>query len=50
MENNQVRRLAVFNDNKTVVEMLSLGDLVLKTSNNHLSYEVMEKVCEPTCG
>jgi CBS domain-containing protein len=47
MEDNQVRRLVVLGDDQAVVGMLSLGDLALKTSNDHLAYEVLERVCEP---
>jgi len=50
MEDNQVRRLVVLGDDQTVVGMLSLGDLALKTSNDYLTYEVLERVCEPTRG
>jgi CBS domain-containing protein len=45
MEDNQVRRLVVLGDDQAVVGMLSLGDLALKTSNDHLAYEVLERVC-----
>jgi CBS domain-containing protein len=47
MEDNQVRRLVVLDNEKTVVGMISLGDLALKTSNDHLAYEILERVCEP---
>ena len=50
MEDNQVRRLVVLDNEKTVVGMISLGDLALKTSNDHLAYEILERVCEPTRG
>jgi CBS domain-containing protein len=50
MEDNQVRRLVVLGDDNSVVGMLSLGDLALKTSVDHLAFEILEKVCEPTRG
>jgi CBS domain-containing protein len=50
MEDNQVRRLVVLGDDNTVVGMLSLGDLALKTKINHLAYEILERVCEPARG
>lgn len=50
MEDNQVRRLVVLGDDNTVVGMLSLGDLALKTNIAHLTWEILEKVCEPTHG
>jgi CBS domain-containing protein len=45
IENNQVRRLVVLGDDKTVVDMLSLWDLALKTSKDYLAHEVLERVC-----
>ena len=50
MEDNQVRRLVVLDNDKTVVGMISLGDLALKTSNDHLTYEILERVCGPARG
>ena len=47
MEDNQVRRLVVLGDDNAVVGMLSLGDLALNTSIDHLTWEILEKVCEP---
>lgn len=47
MEENQVRRLIVLNDQQLVVGIVSLGDLAVKSQNEHLSYEVLERVCEP---
>lgn len=47
MEDNKVRRLMVFSNTQTLAGILSVGDLALKTSKDHLTYEVLEKVCEP---
>ncbi len=50
MEDNQVRRLVVLGDDSTVAGILSLGDLALKTNIEHLTWEILERVCEPTHG
>lgn len=47
MEENQVRRVIVLNDQELVVGIVSLGDLAVKGHDEHLSYEVLERVCEP---
>ena len=48
MEENQVRRLVVLDENKKAVGIISVGDLALRTGNDHLTYEILEKVCEPS--
>lgn len=48
MEDNQIRRLIVLNDQELVVGIVSLGDLAVKSHDEHLSYEVLERVCEPS--
>jgi CBS domain-containing protein len=47
MEDNQIRRLVVLGDDNTVVGMLSLGDLALKTGIDYLAFDILERVCEP---
>jgi CBS domain-containing protein len=47
MEENKVHRLVVLDRNNIVVGMISLGDLALKTSNEHLAYRALERICEP---
>jgi len=47
MEDNKVHRLVVLGRDNTVVGVLSLGDLALKTSNEHLAYRALERICEP---
>jgi len=47
MEDQQLHRLLVLNQEGVVVGILSVGDLALKTSDQHLAYEVLERVCEP---
>ena len=47
MEDNQIRRLAVLNRDKRLVGIVSLGDLAVKTGDDHLSGEALERVSEP---
>jgi CBS domain-containing protein len=47
MENKQIRRLAVLNQNKRLVGILSLGDVAVKGADDHLSGEALERVSEP---
>ena len=47
MEENKIHRLVVLGRDNTVVGLLSLGDLALKTSNEHLAYRALERICEP---
>lgn len=46
MEENQIRRLPVIDKNKRLVGIVSLGDLAVRTHNDRLSGEVLERVCE----
>ena len=47
MEDNKVHRLVVLGRDNNVVGIMSLGDLALKTSNEHLAYRALERICEP---
>jgi len=47
MEENKVHRLVVLDSDNLVVGIISLGDLALKTSNEHLAYRALERICEP---
>jgi CBS domain-containing protein len=47
MEDNQVRRLIVVDHEQTPVGIVSLGDLAVKTGQDRLSGEVLERVSEP---
>jgi CBS domain-containing protein len=47
MERRQIRRLPVLNSNKRLCGMVSLGDLAIRTHDEHLVEEVMEQVCVP---
>ena len=46
MEERQVRRVAVLNEHKRLVGIVSLGDLAVK-GDGHLSSEALERVSEP---
>lgn len=48
MEEMQVRRLAVLNEKKRIVGVISLGDIATRTHNLKLCGEIIEKVCEPS--
>jgi CBS domain-containing protein len=47
MEEKQIRRLAVLDRNKRLVGIVSLGDLAVKSQNDQLSGEALERVSEP---
>jgi CBS domain-containing protein len=47
MEDEQVRRLPVLNSQKRLVGIISVGDLAVRTHDEHLVEEVLERVCEP---
>lgn len=48
MEERQIRRILVLNDNGQITGIISLGDLAVRNSNQHLSGEVIERISEPT--
>ncbi len=50
MEDNQVHRVLVVDSENKMVGILSVGDLAMKTSDEHLAHEVLERVCEPVRG
>ena len=47
MEDRQIRRLPVLNEDKRLVGILSLGDLAVRTGRDRLAGEVLERVSEP---
>jgi CBS domain-containing protein len=47
MEENQIRRLVVLNQDKRLVGIVSLGDLAVKAGDDELSGEALELVSEP---
>ena len=46
MEDRQIRRLPVLNRSKRLMGIVSVGDLALRTHDEHLVEEVLEHVCE----
>ena len=49
MEEKCIRRLLVLGSESEPVGFISLADLSVKTRDEHLSGEVLEKVSEPAC-
>jgi CBS domain-containing protein len=47
MEDKQIRRLPVISRNKRLVGIITVGDLAVRTRDEHLVEAVMERVCEP---
>ncbi len=47
MENKQIHRLVVLNSENKPVGILSVSDIAVKSNDSHLTWEVMEKICEP---
>lgn len=47
MEDRQVHRLLVLGRDNTLTGILSIADIACKTRDEHLTYEVVERVCEP---
>lgn len=47
MEREQVRRLPVLNSEKRLIGIVSIGDLAVRSHDERLVEEVMERVCEP---
>jgi hypothetical protein len=47
MEDNQVRRLVVVNHEQTPVGIVSIGDIAVKSGQEQLAGEILERVSEP---
>jgi len=47
MQERQVRRLLVLNQDKQLVGIVSLGDLAIQTGDQQLAGEILEQVSEP---
>ncbi|MBD3232288.1 MAG: CBS domain-containing protein [candidate division Zixibacteria bacterium] len=48
MEDKQIRRLVVLNDDKRLVGVCSLGDFAVETSDKELGGEVLQEVSKPS--
>ena len=47
LEENQIHRLLVCDDQNRPIGVFSVTDLVRRTHNEHLTCEVLEKICAP---
>jgi CBS domain-containing protein len=47
MREKQIRRLAVLDDKKRLVGIVSLGDLAVETHDDQLAGETLERISEP---
>ncbi len=47
MEDNQVRRLVVVDHDQTPVGIVSIGDIAVKSGQEQLAGEILERVSEP---
>ena len=47
MEENQIHRLIVLDSIDSLCGILSVSDIAVKGKDEHLAYEVFEKICEP---
>ena len=49
MEERSIHRLLVVNDQNEPVGFVSLSDFAVKCHDEHLIYELLERICEPAC-
>ena len=49
MEEKSIHRLLVLDRDKKPVGFISLADFAVKTRDEHLAWEVLEKISEPAC-
>lgn len=49
MEENSIHRVLVVNGDNDLVGFVSLSDLAIKSHDEHLTYEVLERISEPAC-
>ena len=47
MEDNQIRRLIVVNHDQTPVGIVSIGDIAVKSGQEELAGEILERISEP---
>ncbi len=48
MEDKHIHRLLVLSSDNRPVGILSLSDIAVKTNNEHLTWELLECICEPS--
>ena len=49
MEENSIHRLLVVNSSDQPIGFVSLSDIAVKSHDEHLAYEVLERISEPAC-
>ena len=49
MEENSIHRLLVINSDNKPIGFVSLSDFAVKSNDEHLTYEVLERISEPAC-
>ena len=49
MEEKSIHRLLVVNRDNKPVGFVSLSDIAVKSRDEHLTYEVLERISEPAC-
>ena len=49
MEENSIHRLLVVNGSNQPIGFVSLSDIAVKSHDEHLAYEVLERISEPAC-
>jgi CBS domain-containing protein len=49
MEERSIHRLLVVNSNNDPIGFVSLSDFAVKSHDEHLTYEVLERISEPAC-
>ncbi len=49
MEEESIHRLLVVNSDNEPIGFVSLSDLAVKSHDEHLTYEVLERISEPAC-
>ncbi len=47
MEDNQIRRLIIVNHDQTPVGIVSIGDIAVKSGQEELAGEILERISEP---
>lgn len=49
LEEKQLHRLLVMNEDNEPVGIVSLSDMAVKAHNEHLAWEILERISEPAC-
>ena len=49
MEDNSIHRLLVINNSEQPIGFVSLSDIAVKSHDEHLTYEVLERISVPAC-